>query len=184
MGAAQALSDSNLSQAASAPKAIIDFWSPTCLPCLQFKPIFEDVASSQSADVFMATMNADESPQAVAAYGIQALPTILFLANGNEVDRVQGKMTKEDFQAKIAQTFSGSGQPQNALPQVAPSPAPPTPAAPPSPAPVPSTTSATPAPTSSVAAPAASGAPSNSLMLWGLSGVTAAGLLAYLLFHK
>jgi hypothetical protein len=45
------LTDATFSQAQAAPKAVVDFWSPSCPYCVAYKPIFEDAALSvETAD--------------------------------------------------------------------------------------------------------------------------------------
>ena len=41
-------------------KIIVEFWASWCRPCNTLKPIFEKVASSNTTDVQMYTMNIDE----------------------------------------------------------------------------------------------------------------------------
>ena len=77
---AQDLSDAAFGQALSAPKAIVDFWSPGCPHCMQFKPIFEAVAS-QYPDILFAAVNVDNYQQNAAIYQISGLPTVVFLQN-------------------------------------------------------------------------------------------------------
>ena len=54
---------------------ILDFWSPTCGPCLQFAPVFEK-ASEEHSDVVFGKINTMEQPDLARAFGIQAIPTI------------------------------------------------------------------------------------------------------------
>lgn len=110
MGAgAQDLSDAAFSQALSAPKAIVDFWSPGCPHCVAFKPIFEAVAG-QYPDILFAAVNTDDYQQNAGAYQISGLPTVIFFVNGKEVDRmVGGAGSAGEFQAEIGKAFSGGG---------------------------------------------------------------------------
>lgn len=112
MGAgARELSDSDFSQVMSAPKAIVDFGSPGCPHCVAFKPVFEAVAA-QYPDILFASINTDNNVQNAGAYGISGLPTVIFFANGKEVDRmVGGAGSAGEFQAEIGKAFSGGGMP-------------------------------------------------------------------------
>lgn len=101
--------DGTTDEALSAPYAVLDFWSPTCPPCLEFKPIFEEVASDASVSAVLAEVNADLSPDTVAKFGVTALPTTIFFANGQEVGRVEGKMSKEDLLSNLKSLFAQSG---------------------------------------------------------------------------
>lgn len=115
MGAgAKELNDSDFSQVMSAPKAIVDFGSPGCPHCVAFKPIFEAVAA-QYPDILFASINTDNNEQNAGAFGISGLPTVIFFANGKEVDRmVGGAGSAGEFQAQIGKAFSGGGTPGSA----------------------------------------------------------------------
>lgn len=102
LGAAAVLNDGSFSQALSAPFAVVDFWSPTCPYCVQYKPVFEDAASQMGGGVFMATVNVQDSPQSAGKYNIQGIPATVFLASGKEVGRVEGTMSKEELLAQIS----------------------------------------------------------------------------------
>jgi thioredoxin 1 len=44
------------------PAVIIDFWSPTCGPCMRFKPIFENIAASnQNPKIVFCAVNVQQS---------------------------------------------------------------------------------------------------------------------------
>jgi thioredoxin-like negative regulator of GroEL len=100
------LTDSGFSQVLSAPMAIVDFWSPECPYCVEFKPIFESVAAG-TPSVLMATVNTDENTEKAGEYKVQALPTVIFFKNGKEVHRMEGGSDEAGFKAAIAQAFSG-----------------------------------------------------------------------------
>jgi len=112
MGAgAKEIGDADFGQVLSAPKAIVDFGSPGCPHCVAFKPIFEAVAA-QYPDILFASVNTDNDQQNAATYQVSGLPTVVFLANGKEVDRmVGGAGSAGEFQAAIGKAFSGGGSP-------------------------------------------------------------------------
>lgn len=113
----QDVSDSGFSQVLSAPKAIVDFWSPGCPHCMQFKPVWESVAA-QNGDVLFAAVNVDNNVQNAGVYQVRALPTVVFFQNGKEVHRIEGGPSgAADFQNEIQKAFSGGGtSPQGLTP--------------------------------------------------------------------
>jgi thioredoxin-like negative regulator of GroEL len=121
LGDAIGLNDDTISQALNAPAAVVDFWSPTCLPCMKYKPVFEAVASDPPSGVFMATVNADEAPQTMAKFGIDSIPTTLFLANGQEVYRTQGIVQRQDLLDAIAKSFPPAAPAETSAPSSPPS---------------------------------------------------------------
>lgn len=111
LAGAKEMSDADFGQILSAPKAIVDFGSPGCPHCVAFKPIFESVAG-QNPDILFASINTDNYQQNAATYQVSGLPTVVFLENGKEVDRmVGGAGSAGEFQAEIAKAFSGEGSP-------------------------------------------------------------------------
>jgi len=103
LGAAQAVTDT--SAAMSAPRAILDLWSPNCPACVKFKPVFEDVASQ--SDIPMYTVNLEDAKGVASAFKVEGIPTVIYLQNGKEIHRTEGAMPKEDFLAEIAQAYGG-----------------------------------------------------------------------------
>lgn len=120
LGDAQTLTDATFSQALQAPKAIVDFWSPDCPYCVDFKPIFEAMAASPPAGVKMFTAKVDEAGQTLAGFNPKYLPTVIFFQNGREVHRAEGGMSASDFAAEVSQAFGGAAP---ASGKAAPSPA-------------------------------------------------------------
>ncbi len=125
LGDATGLNDDTFSQATDVPASVVDFWSPSCVPCMKYKPVFEAVAAQPPGGVFMATVNADESPQTMAYYGIDSMPTTLFFVSGEEVYRTQGILQKQELLDTIVK-YIPSATPATPSPsdQVSPAPAP------------------------------------------------------------
>jgi thioredoxin 1 len=78
-------------------KIIVEFWAPWCGPCRMLKPVFERVASSNTTDVQMYTMNIDEGDNKDTAikYGIRSIPAIKSF-NGSEVTNTSVGVINEE----------------------------------------------------------------------------------------
>jgi thioredoxin-like negative regulator of GroEL len=50
----------------------------------------------------MATVNVQDSPQSAGKYSIGPIPATVFLANGMEVGRIEGLISKEELLAEIS----------------------------------------------------------------------------------
>ena len=60
----------------SGKKVIVEFWAEWCGPCKMMKPLFERVASQNTSNVEMYTMNVDLNKEIGASLGIRSIPTI------------------------------------------------------------------------------------------------------------
>lgn len=72
------------------PVIAYHFWSPTCGPCAAIKPAIADLIEEFPGIHFIG-VNTHDDPHGIAAkFGIQVVPTIVFLKNGVEVGRYAG----------------------------------------------------------------------------------------------
>ena len=67
---------------------IVDFWAPWCGPCHMVAPILEKISSEFSGQLIVAKINIDEDPEWAMRFGVQGIPTMLFIKDGQTV-RVQ-----------------------------------------------------------------------------------------------
>jgi len=71
---------------------IVDFWAPWCGPCRMVAPILDKLAKEKSGKLVVAKVNTDENPDWAGRYGVQGIPTMLFVANGKIVHRQVGAL--------------------------------------------------------------------------------------------
>ncbi len=96
------VSDRNFDQTVkSYPLVVVDCWAAWCAPCRAIAPIVEQLAKEYSGKVVFGKLNVDENPETTQKFGIMAIPTLLVMKNGNEVDRIVGLLPKDQLQAKI-----------------------------------------------------------------------------------
>ena len=58
--------------------AIVDFYADWCGPCRKLSPILEEIAAEQKGKVYIYKVNTDKDPEIARAFGIRALPTLIF----------------------------------------------------------------------------------------------------------
>lgn len=68
---------------------LLDFWSPSCGPCMRQMPILEELAQ-QCPEVQVRKLNAFDDVTEAMEYNVSALPTLVFLKDGQEVKRFVG----------------------------------------------------------------------------------------------
>jgi thioredoxin 1 len=71
---------------------VVDFWAPWCMPCRAIAPALERLAVEFSEKVTFAKVDTDENPEYAQRYGVQGIPTLLFLRKGKEVNRIVGTL--------------------------------------------------------------------------------------------
>ncbi|HXK99850.1 MAG: thioredoxin [Dysgonamonadaceae bacterium] len=80
---------------------VIDFWAEWCGPCRMVAPIIEQLAEEYKDNVIVGKIDVDENNEATTKYGIRNIPTILFIKNGQVVDKIVGAADKRLFVDKI-----------------------------------------------------------------------------------
>lgn len=80
----------------SSTPALVDFYADWCGPCKMIAPILEEI-SQQSPDLIIAKINVDELTEIAISYGIQSIPTLLVMQNGEVINKAVGFRTKEQI---------------------------------------------------------------------------------------
>jgi thioredoxin 1 len=80
---------------------MIDFWAVWCGPCRMIAPTVEELAKEYAGKIKVLKLNTDENPDIASKYKIMGIPTIIFIKNGQEADRIVGAVPKPQLKAKI-----------------------------------------------------------------------------------
>ena len=99
---ALAITDSNFEELVqSGQPLVVDFWATWCGPCKQIGPSIEELASEFEGKVTIGKCDIEDNDDLVAKFGIRNVPTVLFIKDGQVVDKQVGAAAKSVFQAKI-----------------------------------------------------------------------------------
>ncbi|MFV2071527.1 MAG: thioredoxin [Thermoanaerobaculales bacterium] len=74
--------------------ALVDFWAVWCGPCRVVGPIVEEIADEYDGRVVVGKLDVDSNRETAVKYGIQAIPTLLVLKDGEVADRIVGVTDK------------------------------------------------------------------------------------------
>jgi len=82
---------------------IVDFWAPWCGPCKIVSPMLDKIAQEMPGKLVIAKVNTDENPEWAMKYGVQGIPTILFMAGGKIVHRQVGVLPERMLRDVVSQ---------------------------------------------------------------------------------
>ena len=81
--------------------SVVDFWAEWCGPCRAIGPVIEELSKEYAGKVKIGKVNVDVNPETSVNYGITSIPAILFIKNGQVVDKQIGAVPKSVLDKKI-----------------------------------------------------------------------------------
>ena len=81
---------------------VVDFWSPTCPPCMALMPKYHDMEEEFSGKVKFTSVDCSSNKRVAMLFRVMALPTFLFWKEGKEVKRLTNNdCTQERIKREI-----------------------------------------------------------------------------------
>jgi thioredoxin len=84
---------------------VVDFWSTTCAPCKQLAKVLTQLQPELPDNVVIGKVNADENLGLLQRFGVQAMPTLLFIKDGQVVETRTG-VDRRQVLKKIIETHA------------------------------------------------------------------------------
>jgi thioredoxin 1 len=88
---------------ASDTLAVVDFWADWCQPCQVISAYVDMLAADYAGRLLVTALDTDENPATPAQYNVMGLPTLLFVRNGQEVDRILGVVGYPEIKQRVEQ---------------------------------------------------------------------------------
>jgi len=89
---------------------VVDFWAPWCGPCKMVAPTLDKIAKEFAGKVVVAKVNTDNDSEWANKFGVQGIPTMLFMANGKVIHQQVGALPEPMLRTVLDQFLSVANQ--------------------------------------------------------------------------
>ncbi|RCG31614.1 thioredoxin [Sphaerisporangium album] len=90
---------------ASSVPVVVDFWAEWCGPCRVVSPVLEQLAHELAGRIKLVKVDVDKAPKLAERYGIQAVPTLMIMKDGQVAAQRAGAASGPALRAWIDQTL-------------------------------------------------------------------------------
>lgn len=80
---------------------VVDFYAPWCGPCRMLAPVLDAISQKYAGRARFVKVNVDDAPELAERFSVSGVPTLLFVRDGKEVDRVVGFVPPQMIATKI-----------------------------------------------------------------------------------
>lgn len=96
------ITDQNFEEIIAQGKPIVlDFYATWCGPCKKIAPYIEELAEQYAGQVIVGKCDVDNNNDLSVRFGVRNIPTVLFIKNGEVVDKSVGAAPKSTFEDKL-----------------------------------------------------------------------------------
>lgn len=81
---------------------LIDFYADWCQPCKMVAPILEQLADEYAGKINIYKVNTEEQQQLAGIFGVQSIPSLLFVPKEGQPQMAMGALPKDTFEKAIA----------------------------------------------------------------------------------
>ena len=76
---------------------VVDFWATWCGPCQELGPVLESLAREYDGRFILAKVDVDQHPRLAQAFGVQSIPHVFALRNGQLVNQFMGVLPEDQL---------------------------------------------------------------------------------------
>ncbi len=77
---------------------IIDFYADWCGPCKMVAPVLEELAKEYAGKIDIYKVDTEKERELSGVFGIQSIPSLLFVPKGAQPQMAQGALPKDSFE--------------------------------------------------------------------------------------
>ena len=82
---------------------LVDYWAEWCGPCRMVAPTLEKLAKEYAGKLVVAKVDTDANPEWASKFGVQGIPTMLFVSGGKVVHRQVGALPERMLRDVVSQ---------------------------------------------------------------------------------
>ena len=86
--------------------AIIDFYADWCGPCKVVAPLLEELKEEYGDKLDIFKVNTEEQKELSSVFGIQSIPSLLFVPTEGQPQMAMGALPKETFKQAISEVLN------------------------------------------------------------------------------
>lgn len=84
---------------------VIDFYTDWCGPCKMLSPVVEELEKEYDGKIDFYKVNVEQEQELAEAFGVQSIPTLIFISTKGEIGTSMGFMPKPSIKDILNQQF-------------------------------------------------------------------------------